>query len=326
MGFFRQKSWSEFSFPPPGDLPDPGIEPESLVSPALVGRFFTTWANKGISPKNRSGTSYPWHTPKKRDLKFCSIQWQTDQRTHTLKYIPTSRPKVYIIGCIPTTEQKPHTLDIHTQIDQITHILEYTPTTESEVSHPGKQHPNRSERLHDLRHTLKELRYLPPWYIYLWTERDLVYCNIQPQSCQGSHTFGTYIQQQHRKLTTPLNSLGGWNPRTQIPPALKNSHINIWTQTLKHHRNFISRNSVAQTVLTPSTLDADSSHLGDISFWALKIPRVQRTNKTCMHPPKSSWLWNLRHKLLKASMSSHPEHRLPEGSESSNPELQYKEF
>ena len=32
--------------PPPGDLPDLGIEPESLMSPALAGRFFTasaTW-------------------------------------------------------------------------------------------------------------------------------------------------------------------------------------------------------------------------------------------------------------------------------------------
>ena len=29
-------------FPPPKDLPDPGIEPASLASPALAGRFFTT--------------------------------------------------------------------------------------------------------------------------------------------------------------------------------------------------------------------------------------------------------------------------------------------
>ena len=28
----------------PGDLPDPGIKPMSLTSPALVGRFFTTSA------------------------------------------------------------------------------------------------------------------------------------------------------------------------------------------------------------------------------------------------------------------------------------------
>ena len=31
-------------FPTPGDLPDPGIKPASLVSPALAGGFFTTIA------------------------------------------------------------------------------------------------------------------------------------------------------------------------------------------------------------------------------------------------------------------------------------------
>ena len=30
--------------PPPGDLPDPGIEPEFLESSALAGRFFTASA------------------------------------------------------------------------------------------------------------------------------------------------------------------------------------------------------------------------------------------------------------------------------------------
>ena len=38
MGFPRQEYWSGLPFPPPGDLPDPGIEP---VSPTLAGLFFT---------------------------------------------------------------------------------------------------------------------------------------------------------------------------------------------------------------------------------------------------------------------------------------------
>ena len=42
MGFSRQEYWSGLPCPPPGDLPDPGIEPASLMSPALAGRFFTT--------------------------------------------------------------------------------------------------------------------------------------------------------------------------------------------------------------------------------------------------------------------------------------------
>ena len=44
MGFSRQEYWSELPRPPPGDLPDSGIEPTSLTSPALAGRFFTTSA------------------------------------------------------------------------------------------------------------------------------------------------------------------------------------------------------------------------------------------------------------------------------------------
>ena len=35
MGFSRQEYWSELSCSPPGDLPDPGIEPISPESPAL---------------------------------------------------------------------------------------------------------------------------------------------------------------------------------------------------------------------------------------------------------------------------------------------------
>ena len=44
MGFSRQEYWSGLSCPSPGDLPDPGIETASLVSPALAGDFFTTSA------------------------------------------------------------------------------------------------------------------------------------------------------------------------------------------------------------------------------------------------------------------------------------------
>ena len=35
VGFFRQEYWSRLPFPPPGDLPNPGIEPLSPASPAL---------------------------------------------------------------------------------------------------------------------------------------------------------------------------------------------------------------------------------------------------------------------------------------------------
>ena len=45
MGFSRHKYWSGLPGPPPGDLPDPGIEPSFLMSPALAGGFFTISAS-----------------------------------------------------------------------------------------------------------------------------------------------------------------------------------------------------------------------------------------------------------------------------------------
>ena len=43
MEYSRQEYWSELPCPSPGELPHPGIEPASLESPALAGRFFTSW-------------------------------------------------------------------------------------------------------------------------------------------------------------------------------------------------------------------------------------------------------------------------------------------
>ena len=42
MGFLRREYWRWLPFPPPGDLPDPGMELTSPASPALAGKFFTT--------------------------------------------------------------------------------------------------------------------------------------------------------------------------------------------------------------------------------------------------------------------------------------------
>ena len=42
VGFSRQVHWNGLPCPPPRDLPDPGIEPTSFMSPAPAGGFFTT--------------------------------------------------------------------------------------------------------------------------------------------------------------------------------------------------------------------------------------------------------------------------------------------
>jgi len=44
MGFSRQECWGGLPCPPPGDLPDPGVKPAFLMSPALAGGFLTTGA------------------------------------------------------------------------------------------------------------------------------------------------------------------------------------------------------------------------------------------------------------------------------------------
>ena len=42
LGFSRQDYWSGLPCPPPGDLPNSGTEPTSLMSPVPAGRFLIT--------------------------------------------------------------------------------------------------------------------------------------------------------------------------------------------------------------------------------------------------------------------------------------------
>ena len=59
--FSRQEYWSGLLCPPPGDLPDPGIEPTSLMSPALAGGFFTLVPLK--KPLSHQGSPLMLPTP-----------------------------------------------------------------------------------------------------------------------------------------------------------------------------------------------------------------------------------------------------------------------
>ena len=52
--FFRQESWSGLPYPFPGDPFDLGVDPVSLMSPALAGGFFTTRAS-GEAPYLKYG-------------------------------------------------------------------------------------------------------------------------------------------------------------------------------------------------------------------------------------------------------------------------------
>ena len=65
VGFPRQANWSGLPFPSLGDLSDPGIEPLSLVSPALAEGLFTSWATRETHliwlPYSNSRECYKFH-------------------------------------------------------------------------------------------------------------------------------------------------------------------------------------------------------------------------------------------------------------------------
>ena len=73
-GFSRQEYWSGLPCPPPGDLPNPGIKPASLKSPALAGEVFTTSAPPTLPPPpGSSNQPYPntkYKVYKKRKVKM----------------------------------------------------------------------------------------------------------------------------------------------------------------------------------------------------------------------------------------------------------------
>ena len=86
MGFSRQEYWSGLPFPPPGDLPDPGIKPASLMLPALAGRFLSSSEKPIYNHRNEQScefaltithyymkTSIPSLVGKKRILTF--VRW-----------------------------------------------------------------------------------------------------------------------------------------------------------------------------------------------------------------------------------------------------------
>ena len=56
MRFSRQEYWRGLPFPPPGNLPDPGIEP---VTPALAGRLLTAEPPEKQKKKKKKGVYIP---------------------------------------------------------------------------------------------------------------------------------------------------------------------------------------------------------------------------------------------------------------------------
>ena len=78
MGFSRQEYWSGLPCPPPGGLPDPGIEPLSLTSPALAGGSFTTSATGEASSYQHNLTKHRVRRRWKEPLYFRISTLQCD--------------------------------------------------------------------------------------------------------------------------------------------------------------------------------------------------------------------------------------------------------
>ena len=86
MGFCRQEYWSGLPCPPPGDLPNPGMEPASLIS-ALAGRFFTT------------STIWEGSSVQFSSVTVVSDSLQPHGLQHTRPPCPSPTPRVYSHSC-----------------------------------------------------------------------------------------------------------------------------------------------------------------------------------------------------------------------------------
>ena len=75
VGLSRQEHWRGLPCPPPGDPPNPGIKPLSLMSPALAGRFFTTSATWEVHYSVQLSVLFCLHIPEGNiETKLISIK------------------------------------------------------------------------------------------------------------------------------------------------------------------------------------------------------------------------------------------------------------
>ena len=106
VGFPRQEYWSGLPFPPPGDIPEPGIEPESPAASALAGRFSTTeslgkltyslkeWfedapkKRQWIQKRGRCGVNKGQGTKKLVSLSLINCWWTKRERNNKLRSTP----------------------------------------------------------------------------------------------------------------------------------------------------------------------------------------------------------------------------------------------
>ena len=96
-GFSRQEHGGGFPRPPPGHLPDPGIERGSPESPALAGRFFTT-EPPGKTPLTPSLCAH-------LSLKLIPIKQRVGRQSHTDPWLQRDMVRTHA-----STSRKVHSL------------------------------------------------------------------------------------------------------------------------------------------------------------------------------------------------------------------------
>ena len=102
--FSMQEYWSELPFPS-RDLPDPGIKPASLMSPALAGKFFTIWPHFPL----KTCLFHRTHVAQKDETVFsnsmffsslltCPVRLRPFDSTNS-KSVPFSFPLTFFFPC-----------------------------------------------------------------------------------------------------------------------------------------------------------------------------------------------------------------------------------
>ena len=95
MRFSRQEYWSGFPCPPPGDLPDTGIKPEFLRSPALAGvKIYSTGPTGKTLRQHRLSFWLQWEAlPWSRHLRYLRRQWKPHQPQEPRSELPLRTEK-----------------------------------------------------------------------------------------------------------------------------------------------------------------------------------------------------------------------------------------
>ena len=107
MDFSRQEYWSGMPFPPPGDLPNPGIESASLASSALAGGFFTTEPSGKPMPYggsvqfSRSVVSDSFWPHEQQAARQASLSITNSWSPPKPKSIESAMPSNHLILCHP---------------------------------------------------------------------------------------------------------------------------------------------------------------------------------------------------------------------------------